>query len=101
MIEIDSLFDSLNYSCSLSRARFEELNMDPFRNSMGPCENNLRDSGTDKKNVHEVVLVGFSTRITKVQLLILGFFNGKEPCRSIDPDEAEAYGAAVQTAILR
>jgi len=99
-IEIDSLFDGCDYSCSLSRARFEELNMDYFRNSMGPVEKCLRDSGIDKKNVHEVVLVGGSTRIPKVQTLIQEFFNGKEPCRSINPDEAVAYGAAVQAAIL-
>jgi len=99
-IEIDSLFDGCDYSCSLSRARFEELNMDYFRNSMGPVEKCLRDSGIDKKNVHEVVMVGGSTRIPKVQQLIQEFFNGKEPCRSINPDEAVAYGAAVQAAIL-
>merc|ERR1711924_165768 len=79
---------------------FEELNMDYFRNSMGPVEKCLRDSGIDKRNVHEVVLVGGSTRIPKVQQLIQEFFNGKEPCRSINPDEAVAYGAAVQAAIL-
>merc|ERR1712036_131406 len=99
-IEIDSLFDGIDYSCSLSRARFEELNMDYFRNSMGPVEKCLRDSGIDKRNVHEVVLVGGSTRIPKVQAMIQEFFNGKEPCKSINPDEAVAYGAAVQAAIL-
>merc|ERR1712048_932804 len=99
-IEIDSLFDGIDFSCTLSRARFEELNMDYFRNSMGPVEKCLRDSGIDKKNVHEVVLVGGSTRIPKVQQLIQEFFNGKEPCRSINPDEAVAFGAAVQAAIL-
>jgi len=99
-IEIDSLFDGIDYSCSLSRARFEELCMDYFRNSMGPVEKCLRDSGIDKRNVHEVVLVGGSTRIPKVQQLIQEFFNGKEPCRSINPDEAVAFGAAVQAAIL-
>lgn len=99
-IEIDSLFEGIDYSCTLSRARFEELNMDYFRNSMGPVEKCLRDSGIDKKNVHEVVLVGGSTRIPKVQAMIQEFFNGKEPCRSINPDEAVAFGAAVQAAIL-
>merc|ERR1711897_54392 len=99
-IEIDSLFDGIDFSCTLSRARFEELNMDYFRNSMGPVEKCLRDSGIDKKNVHEVVLVGGSTRIPKVQSMIQEFFNGKEPCKSINPDEAVAYGAAVQAAIL-
>merc|ERR1711994_1009040 len=99
-IEIDSLFEGIDYSCSLSRARFEELNMDYFRNSMGPVEKCLRDSGIDKRNVHEVVLVGGSTRIPKVQSMIQEFFNGKEPNRSINPDEAVAFGAAVQAAIL-
>merc|ERR1719158_856505 len=100
MIEIDSLFDGIDFSASISRARFEELNMDYFRNSMGPVEKGLRDSGIDKKNVHEIVLVGGSTRIPKVQQLLQDFFNGKEPNRSINPDEAVAYGAAVQAAIL-
>ena len=74
--------------------------MDYFRNSMGPVEKCLRDSGIDKRGVHEVVLVGGSTRIPKVQSMIQEFFNGKEPCKSINPDEAVAYGAAVQAAIL-
>merc|ERR1711988_1725691 len=99
-IEIDSLFEGIDYSCSLSRARFEELCMDYFRNSMGPVEKCLRDSGIDKKNVHDLVLVGGSTRIPKVQSMIQEFFNGKEPCKSINPDEAVAFGAAVQAAIL-
>jgi len=99
-IEIDSLFEGIDFSSTLSRARFEELNMDYFRNAMGPVEKALRDSGIDKKNVHEIVLVGGSTRIPKVQQLLQEFFNGKEPNRSINPDEAVAYGAAVQAAIL-
>jgi len=99
-IEIDSLFDGIDYSCSLSRARFEELNMDYFRNSMGPVEKCMKDSGLDKKAMHEIVLVGGSTRIPKVQAMIQEFFNGKEPNRSINPDEAVAFGAAVQAAIL-
>jgi L1 cell adhesion molecule like protein len=99
-IEIDSLFDGIDYSCTLSRARFEELCMDYFRNSMTPVEKALKDSGLDKKSIHDIVLVGGSTRIPKVQSLIQEFFNGKEPNRSINPDEAVAYGAAVQAAIL-
>ena len=99
-IEIDSLVDGIDYSCQLSRARFEELCMDYFRSSLGPVEKVLRDGGIDKKQIHEVVLVGGSTRIPKVQQLIQEFFNGKEPCKSINPDEAVAYGAAVQAAIL-
>merc|ERR1719472_548098 len=99
-IEIDSLFDGIDFTCTISRARFEELNMDYFRNSMGPVEKCMRDSGIDKRNIHDIVLVGGSTRIPKVQSLIQEFFNGKEPNRSINPDEAVAYGAAVQAAIL-
>jgi len=99
-IEIDSLFEGIDYSCTLSRARFEELCMDFFRNSMGPVEKCLRDSGIDKRNVHEIVMVGGSTRIPKVNQLIQEFFNGKEPNRSINPDEAVAFGAAVQAAVL-
>ena len=99
-IEIDSLFDGIDFSLSLSKARFEEFNMDYFRNSMGPVEKRLRDSGIDKRNVHDVVLVGGSTRIPIVQKMIQEFFNGKEPNRSINPDEAVAFGAAVQAAIL-
>jgi L1 cell adhesion molecule like protein len=99
-IEIDSLVDGIDYSCALSRARFEELCMDYFRSSLGPVEKVLRDGGIDKKQIHEVVMVGGSTRIPKVQQLIQEFFNGKEPCKSINPDEAVAYGAAVQAAIL-
>jgi len=99
-IEIDSLFDGVDYTCTLSRARFEELCMDYFRSSMAPVEKCLRDSGLDKRAVHDVVLVGGSTRIPKVQNMIQEFFNGKEPNRSINPDEAVAYGAAVQAAIL-
>merc|ERR1711953_792279 len=99
-IEIDSLFDGINFSCTLSRARFEELNMDYFRNSMGPVEKCMRDGGVDKKNIHEVVLVGGSTRIQSVQRAVKDFFCGKEPCRTINPDEAVAFGAAVQAAIL-
>merc|ERR1712087_1026689 len=67
---------------------------------MGPVEKCMRDSGIDKKNVHEVVLVGGSTRIPKVQSMLQEFFNGKEPCKSINPDEAVAFGAAIQAAIL-
>jgi L1 cell adhesion molecule like protein len=99
-IEIDSLFEGIDYIFSLSRARFEELNMGYFQNSMGHVEKCLRDSGIDKHNVHEVVLVGGSSRIKKVQSMVQEFFNGKEPCKSINPDEAVAYGAAVQAAIL-
>merc|ERR1712113_854413 len=99
-IEIDSLFDGIDYRTTITRARFEELCMDQFKKCMGPVEKCLKDSGFDKKSIHEIVLVGGSTRIPKVQTMISEFFNGKESCKSINPDEAVAYGAAVQAAIL-
>merc|ERR1719181_455795 len=99
-IEIDSLFEGIDFFSSITRARFEELNMDLFRGTMEPVEKVLRDSKMSKNQVHDVVLVGGSTRIPKVQQLLQDFFNGKEPSRSINPDEAVAYGAAVQAAIL-
>ncbi|KAI7876184.1 70 kDa heat shock protein 3 [Lichtheimia hyalospora FSU 10163] len=99
-IEIDSLFEGVDFYTSLTRARFEELNQDLFRNTMEPVEKVLRDAKIDKGSVHDIVLVGGSTRIPKVQKLVSDFFNGKEPNKSINPDEAVAYGAAVQAAIL-
>ncbi|KAF8389244.1 hypothetical protein HHK36_025937 [Tetracentron sinense] len=99
-IEIDSLYEGIDFYSTITRARFEELNMDLFRKCMEPVEKCLRDSKIDKSHVHEVVLVGGSTRIPKVQQLLQDFFNGKELCKSINPDEAVAYGAAVQAAIL-
>merc|ERR1712188_274561 len=99
-IEIDSLFEGVDFFSSITRARFEELCADLFRGTMDPVEKVLRDSKMDKRSVHDVVLVGGSTRIPKVQSLLADFFNGKEPSKSINPDEAVAYGAAVQAAIL-
>lgn len=99
-IEIDSLYEGIDFYSTITRARFEELNMDLFRKCMEPVEKCLRDAKIDKSRVHEVVLVGGSTRIPKVQQLLQDFFNGKELCKSINPDEAVAYGAAVQAAIL-
>ncbi|KAF3548154.1 hypothetical protein DY000_02004047 [Brassica cretica] len=99
-IEIDSLYEGIDFYTTITRARFEELNMDLFRKCMEPVEKCLRDAKIDKSNVHDVVLVGGSTRIPKVQQLLQDFFNGKELCKSINPDEAVAYGAAVQAAIL-
>ncbi|CAJ0644137.1 12757_t:CDS:2 [Entrophospora sp. SA101] len=99
-IEIDSLFEGIDFYTSITRARFEELNQDLFRSTMDPVEKVLRDSKIDKAQVHEIVLVGGSTRIPKIQKLVSDFFNGKEPNKSINPDEAVAYGAAVQAAIL-
>ncbi|XP_026443462.1 probable mediator of RNA polymerase II transcription subunit 37c isoform X2 [Papaver somniferum] len=99
-IEIDSLYEGVDFYTSITRARFEEMNMDLFRKCMEPVEKSLRDAKMDKSSVHDVVLVGGSTRIPKVQQLLQEFFNGKELCKSINPDEAVAYGAAVQAAIL-
>lgn len=99
-IEIDSLFDGIDFYTSITRARFEELCQDLFRSTMEPVEKVLRDSKIDKSSVHEIVLVGGSTRIPKIQKLVSDMFSGREPNRSINPDEAVAYGAAVQAAIL-
>ncbi|KAI8073347.1 hsp71-like protein [Gongronella butleri] len=99
-IEIDSLFEGIDYYTSITRARFEELNQDLFRSTMDPVEKVLRDAKIDKASVDDVVMVGGSTRIPKIQKMVSDFFNGKEPNRSINPDEAVAYGAAVQAAIL-
>jgi len=99
-IEIDGLFDGVDFSSKITRARFEDLNMDYFKACMEPVEKVLRDAKMSKGSVHEIVLVGGSTRIPKVQSLLKEFFNGKEPCRSINPDEAVAFGATVQAAIL-
>jgi len=99
-IEIDSLYEGVDFSSSITRARFEELCGDYFRSCMVPVEKVLKDAKMSKGDISEVVLVGGSTRIPKVQELVKTFFNGKEPCKSINPDEAVAYGAAVQAAIL-
>jgi len=99
-IEIDSLAEGVDFTCTLSRARFEELCLTYFKNSMEPVEKVLKDAACSKDAVCEVVLVGGSTRIPKVQQLITEFFGGKEPCRTINPDEAVAYGATIQAAIL-
>nr|XP_010937656.1 probable mediator of RNA polymerase II transcription subunit 37c [Elaeis guineensis] len=99
-IEIDSLYEGIDFYSTITRARFEELCMDLFRKCMEPVEKCLRDAKMDKSSIHDVVLVGGSTRIPKVQQLLQDFFNGKELCKSINPDEAVAYGAAVQAAIL-
>jgi len=100
-IEIDSLFEGIDFYTSITRARFEELNADLFRSTMEPVEKSLRDAKMDKAQIHDIVLVGGSTRIPKVQKLLQDFFNGKELNKSINPDEAVAYGAAVQAAILQ
>ena len=99
-VEIDSLMDGIDFYTSITRARFEELCIDLFRGTLDPVERALRDAKLDKPQIHDVVLVGGSTRIPKVQKLLQDFFNGKELNKSINPDEAVAYGAAVQAAIL-
>lgn len=99
-IEIDSLFDGIDFNASITRARFENLCDDLFKKTMAPVEQVLRDSKMSKNQIHEIVLVGGSTRIPKIQQLLSDFFNGKELCKSINPDECVAYGAAVQAAIL-
>merc|ERR1712151_1466483 len=99
-VEIEALFEGVDFSETLSRARFEEINADLFKNTIGPVKQVLEDSGLKKNQIDELVLVGGSTRIPKVQQLIKDFFNGKEPNRGINPDEAVAYGAAVQAGIL-
>lgn len=99
-IEIDSLFEGVDLYTSLSRARFEELNADLFRKTLEPVGKSLADSKLEKAQIHDVVLVGGSTRIPKVQTLLSDYFNKKELNKSINPDEAVAYGAAVQAAIL-
>ena len=100
-IEIDSLYEGIDFYTSITRARFEELCSDLFRKTLTPVEKALRDAKMDKGSVDDIVLVGGSTRIPKVQKLLQEFFNGKELNKSINPDEAVAYGAAVQGAILR
>lgn len=99
-IEIDSLFDGIDFSSSITRAKFEYLCKDLFDRCLKPLEKALADSKLDKQSIDEVVLVGGSTRIPYIQKLVKDFFNGKEPCKSVNPDEAVAYGAAVQASIL-
>jgi len=99
-IEIESFFEGDDFSETLTRAKFEELNMDLFRSTMKPVQKVLEDADMKKKDVDEIVLVGGSTRIPKVQQLVKEFFDGKEPSRGINPDEAVAYGAAVQAGVL-
>ncbi|XP_027104461.1 heat shock cognate 70 kDa protein-like [Coffea arabica] len=98
--EIDALFDGIDFQSTITRPRFEELNMDLFSKCIDPVKDCLRDAKMDKIEVHDVVLVGGSTRIPKVQELLQEFFNGKELCKSINQDEAVAYGAAVQAVLL-
>ncbi|RLM58684.1 heat shock cognate 70 kDa protein 2-like [Panicum miliaceum] len=99
-IEIDCLYEGIDFYSTITRAMFEELNMDLFRKCMEPVETCLRDANMEKNSIHDVVLVGGSSRIPRIQQLLQDFFNGKELCKSINPDEAVAYGAAVQGALL-
>jgi len=99
-LEIDSLMDGIDMNMTLSRARYEELCGDIFRRAILPVEKVIRDAKMSKSDIHDIVLVGGSTRIPKVQKMLQDFFNGKELCKSINPDEAVAYGAAVQGAIM-
>jgi heat shock protein 1/8 len=99
-ISIDSLFEGVDFNTKITRARYEELCADIFKRTLEPVEKVLSDAKMAKSDIHEIVLVGGSTRIPKVQELLKSYFNGKEPNRSINPDEAIAYGAAVQGAIL-
>ncbi|KAL5052803.1 hypothetical protein RYX36_033485 [Vicia faba] len=99
-VEIESLFDGVDFSEPLTRARFEELNNDLFRKTMGPVKKAMDDAGLQKNQIDEIVLVGGSTRIPKVQQLLKDYFDGKEPNKGVNPDEAVAFGAAVQGSIL-
>jgi L1 cell adhesion molecule like protein len=99
-IEIDSLYDGTDFYSTISRAKFEELNADLFKKTIDPVEKVIIDAKIDKGKIKEIILVGGSTRIPKIQQLLRDFFNGKELNQSINPDEAVAYGAAVQAAIL-
>jgi endoplasmic reticulum chaperone BiP len=99
-LEIEGLIDGIDFSESLTRARFEELNLDLFKKTLGPVEKVLEDGDMSIDDIDEIVLVGGSTRIPKVQTLLKDKFNGKEPSRGVNPDEAVAYGAAVQGGIL-
>ncbi|KAF7281895.1 hypothetical protein GWI33_004095 [Rhynchophorus ferrugineus] len=99
-LEIDALYEGVDFYTKISRARFEELNSDLFKSTLEPVEKALRDANMDKNKIHDVVLVGGSTRIPKIQSLLQNYFHGKSLNLSINPDEAVAYGAAVQAAIL-
>merc|ERR1711968_63556 len=99
-LEIEGLTDGMDFSESLTRARFEELNNDLFKKTLGPVQKVMEDADLEKSEVDEIVLVGGSTRIPKVQSLLKDYFDGKEPSKGVNPDEAVAYGAAVQGGIL-
>ena len=100
VIELESLYEGIDFYSSMSRARFEEINGDLFRRTLEPVEKVMRDSKKSKSEIDDIVLVGGSSRIPKIQQLLSDYFNGKELSKSINPDEAVAYGAAVQASIL-
>lgn len=99
-IDIPDLVKGVDFSETLTRAKFEELNMDLFKNTLEPVKRAMEDAGKQKSQIDEIVLVGGSTRIPKIRQLLKEYFNGKEPNAFINPDEAVAYGAAVQGAVL-
>lgn len=99
-IEIEAIFDGIDMSETLTRAKFEELNIDLFKKTLKPVKAVMDDAGMNKNDIDEIVLVGGSTRIPKIQQLVKDFFNGKEPNKGINPDESVAFGAAVQAGIL-
>lgn len=99
-VEVESILNGEDFSETLTRAKFEELNMDLFKGTLKPVQKVLDDADLKKTDIHEIVLVGGSTRIPKVQQLLKEYFNGKEPSRGINPDEAVAYGAAVQAGVI-
>ena len=99
-LEIEGLMDGVDFSETLTRARFEELNLDLFKKTLGPVQKVMEDADMGKTEVDEIVLVGGSTRIPKVQALLKDYFDGKEPSKGVNPDEAVAFGAAVQGGIL-
>lgn len=100
-VEIDAIFEGIDFYSHITRARFEELNSDLFRKTLEPVERAIKDSKLAKSQIDEIVLVGGSTRIPKVKQMLKEYFNGKELCNSVNPDEAVAYGAAIQAAILK
>ena len=99
-INVDSMYDGIDFDMRITRAKFEDLNLQAFKNTLIPLRKVLEDAHLSIRDIHDVVLVGGSTRIPKVQELLRDFFNGKALCNSVDQDEAVAYGAAVQGSIL-
>lgn len=99
-LEVDSIFEGIDFQLTFTRAKFEDLNQEVFRKTLAPVDIVLRDAKVDKSTIHDIVLVGGTTRIPKIQEMLRTFFNGKELCTNINPDECVAYGAAVQSAIL-